>query len=489
MQEEFEKKVQERVHTFGITPSPQVWDEVDAVLSKRKHHRVFIGWWILLGLVIAGGGVLLYEKDNILHNEINQRPVTTGDTVIQNNLAKATPVIKQTIPPVQKVQQAKATPPVAGIENKTAGAAYQFNKKSSIKISQIKPHATANDKSTTGNKPENAAPIKEDNSLLNSPQAGNQTANAPAANKQPAATLPGAGTQNTITTPVAATLVEAGQQEAETPALPNPKPITINPANVATARHQWFFTIEAGSTNTQTTAGNQFGNADKILAAQSQNYLALTAPAAYKYPIEKPGTGFHLSAGVAYQQKLSPHWRVTAGLQAAYLSNTQTTGNYIKSSFYISPDQNFTLNGVYSGAYQQAAYYQGGSQNSQYKIVNKAWQLQAPVNISYVINPRSKTKFIIDGGVSVAWMVSSQWLIPDTRYQALYYNKAVLNNTLLSWQAGPSMEFFNHIKLGINYQQSFTTLAKNYVTPKLYWQNVSMYAYLPFSIKLKKTKK
>jgi len=503
MQEEFEKKVQERVHTFGIPPSPQVWDEVDAVLGKRKHRRIFIGWWILLGLVIAGGGILFYHKDNILHNELNQRPVTTGDTALQNNITKTKPAVAP--PSAQKATQT-GTPVVSSPNNnQTAGSNaitantntkthFSFAIKNSTKGLQTTPPAiTAAQPGVTAAEQKAGSTVTlNDKAVANKQQqAGNQpTTNATPA-QQPPNILPGAGL-NDAKKPAETAQPAADMQQNKTPAAPpgnNTAPQPITPKTIATKRHQWFFTVAGGTTQTITKSGlfDQFDKSN-FSVNPSQNYLALTAPAAYKYAIDKPGTGYHLAAGIAYQYKLSPHWRVTTGAQVAYLSNIQKTGNYIKSSFYVSTDQNFTTP-LYSASAYQASYYQGSQAGQTYNVVNKAWQLQVPVNVSYVLNPRSKTKFLLDAGMSLTRTITSEWLIPDTRYEKLYYNRLLLNNTIIGWQAGPSLELYNQIKLGLHYQQSFTTMAKNYVAPKLYWQNISFYAGIPLNINFKKTKK
>lgn len=510
MQEEFEKKVQERVHTFGISPSPQVWDEVDAVLAKRKHRRVFIGWWILLGLVMAGGGVLFYQKDTILHNELNQRPVTTGDTALQNNIAKTAPA---TAPAAAQNAAHPVTPAVAppANNNKTessstafknnntathfsAGTKNSFTTKNNNKGLQPAARAiTAQQAGKTYNSDIKTTTPANDNAVAyNQPKPGGQAAVNTLPVKEPPTLLPAAAPENNVKAPAEQNTAVAQAQPGKTPAAPPAKNAAaqpITPKTIATKRHQWFFTVEGGTTQTIAKNGlfDQFNTNNPAL--YSQNYLALTSPSAYKYAVDKPGTGFHLAAGVSYQYKLSPRWRITAGAQVAYLSNTQKTGNYVKNPTYIDPTLNLNAGGIYGSSTQAAFYYQGSQQGKAFNTVNKAWQLQVPVNVSYVINPRAKTKFLLEGGVSFTRTLNSRWLIPDTRYEVLYYNKSLLNNTLLGWQAGPSMELYNRLQLGLRYGQSFTAMAKSSVAPKLYWQNISMYAAIPLNIHFKKTKK
>lgn len=509
MQEEFEKKVQERVHTFGLQPSPQVWDDINAVLGKRKHRRIFIGWWILLGLIVAGGGILFYEKDNILRNELNQHPMPTVDTLQQNNFAKQAPAEGD----AQKATRVDSQPntaviaPQPGTEagqgvttlQKSAGAgvkpngmqAYTNSGALSVKATKnitIHNGSIASQATSAQVKPENS--VKQGNN--NPEQAINDTPIIP--NSSATEITPATAQQP----PVVENEKQAVQNQqppkavvtTETPPRPEPAGAgkKVTPKTIAN-RHQWFFTVGGGTT--QTASPNTGDNGDKnVTANTAANLLALAAPAAYAYSLSKPATGWHATAGLAYQYKLSPHVRVTAGVQAAYLTNTQKTGSLVKNTFYVSADDNSGVAGVAAGRGTiQSSYYLASSRGDEYTVVNKAWQLQVPVNVSYIINPHAKTKLLVNAGASYAYTLSSAWLIPDSRYEKLYYNKTLLNNHIISWQAGLAVEFKNNITLGLQYQQSFTTFAKGYIPPKMHWQNISVNAAIPFTIKFKKGKK
>ena len=518
MQEEFEKKVQDRMLTFGMQPSPQVWDDIDAALGKRKHRRIFIGWWILLGLVIAGGGLLFYQKDNILHNELNQQPVPVVDSASHNNLAQtpaaATPAQKpaEETAPVTLIKP--AAPNGSGDENNNATTQTYNNQHTSpsskkaiasLSTTVVKSPATDNSP-TTDNTPVNNntantnAPVKNsntepvDNTITpnsNGAEPGNPstTPNAAIAEQPPA---PQAAARDSTVIQQPAILPQAPVNAVTNQPPPDKKTAPINPKTIASSRHQWFFTVGGGTTQTTSFGSfnktNNNGMSAPITGGNYDVVPGFTALAAQTYEISAPKRGYHLFAGLTHQYKLAKQWRLTGGLQVAYLTNKQQTGAYVKSNpIYLSANylsQNAGTDKIY-----QEDYYQAGAPSSQYTVVNKAWQLQVPVNVAYVINPRAKTKVLVNAGLSAAWTLKSRWIIPDTRFDKLYYNNTVLNGTTISWQAGPAVELKNQWRFGLQYQQSFTTLAKTYVTPKLYWQNISLYAGIPFNITLKKHKK
>ncbi len=484
MQEEFEKKIQERMHTFGIQPSHQVWDEIDAVLSKKKHRRIFIGWWILLGLIIGSGGGLLYEKNNIMRDKSNLQPGIIKDTS-ENNLARSplnpNPLKDEKIEPAtaQKNISGAASPHSSlkeGMVSKTGrlngSVATNAGGKDKLlpsknNITVITPNivtAQNNNTATTTQTGLDKKMVSKDNSIA-SPQV---------ADKEPPSVSANDG-QKINRQDIAS--------ESQAKNILKPKDASLPVANVVSkttnpSKHQWFFSLSSGTT--QTAAGGSFntgGNSyspGRVYAYQS--VLPLSSLAAYRQDIDKPGIGFRVAAGGVYQYNLSSRWKISAGLQIAYVSNTQKTGAYYNNSFNVA-----------TGAIIPVPfYYQAGPSNT---LVNKAWQIEVPVGISYVFNPKAKTKFMIDGGLSFASAFSRRWLITDSRYDKIYYNPSLLNSSIFSFQAGPSLQLHNQLKFGLQFERSFTTVEKNYVTPKLYWQHISLFVAIPLTSSKKQISK
>ncbi|HWB24522.1 MAG TPA: hypothetical protein VG738_03535 [Chitinophagaceae bacterium] len=479
MQEEFEKKIQERMHTFGIPPSPQVWEDIDAVLSKKKHRRVFIGWWILLGLLIAGAGTFLLEKDHVLHNTLEQPAITSDST--QKNIAGNQPEnmsaggqkATQNNQPAGVIAKNDLKAENGQIQASNDKQAYQIQKAKVIK--QLNKSISKQSKSVIfKTMPGSQPPVVK------------QEANNHNPGKEPPLNIQGNNGQTIVpqpANPIIKLADEASSSIASSP--PGQGKKNVTPKAMMSSRHQWFLRLSAGVL--QTTKNSLLSN-DKSLSAAGpvsydNNILALTSPAALKYDLAAPGTGFIVSGGAVYQYKLSTRWQLYGGLGAAFLTNTQKVGNLYQSAFNLTTG---LFNADQAGQVQ-TAYYLGGQENLN-TIVNKAWQLQAQVGANFIITPRAKTKVFVDAGFSSAWMLASRWLIPDARYDKLYYNKQILNNTIISWQAGPGVQLKNEWKFGLEYQQSFTTLAKSYVTPHLKWENINVYTAIPFSFKSKKSK-
>ena len=62
---EFEKKVQQRMEELRFIPSDEVWKEVEYCIRKEKKKRRFIFWLPLLFLLLGGGLVTaIWVADN-----------------------------------------------------------------------------------------------------------------------------------------------------------------------------------------------------------------------------------------------------------------------------------------------------------------------------------------------------------------------------------------------------------------------------------------
>ncbi|HKB44053.1 MAG TPA: hypothetical protein VKC90_06680, partial [Chitinophagaceae bacterium] len=81
---EFEKKVQQRMEELEFTPSGEVWKEVEYRIRKEKKKRRFFFWLPLLSLALGGGITAAIWLTNNNENHIAQ--TKEGINKIQSNL-------------------------------------------------------------------------------------------------------------------------------------------------------------------------------------------------------------------------------------------------------------------------------------------------------------------------------------------------------------------------------------------------------------------
>src|SRR5215218_8533673 len=60
---EFEKRVQQKMEGFDLSPSPELWEEVERRIRKEKKRR-FVFWWLLLFTGLGGGAIALLLDTN-----------------------------------------------------------------------------------------------------------------------------------------------------------------------------------------------------------------------------------------------------------------------------------------------------------------------------------------------------------------------------------------------------------------------------------------
>jgi hypothetical protein len=237
-------------------------------------------------------------------------------------------------------------------------------------------------------------------------------------------------------------------------------------------RSKWLITVGGGITSTKEHGSSSLLDPDKsfdrlVGAANGPGNYASSSDSTYK--IIKPENGFHFTAGIVYRYPLSNKWIISSGLQYRFLTNKQKAGKYIDSS-----------GANYSSVNSGAQYYQAGYKNN---ITNKAHWFEIPLNIAFNINPAAKTKIQVSGGASYARMFADKWLIPDSRNNELYYGKELLNKNIFNWQTGTAITLSSGWIIGIQYEESISTVANQSVEPHLYWQNFSLHTAFPFQTK------
>lgn len=63
MGDNFEHKVAEKASEFQLSPSPLVWEAVEAELDKNKRRRSPLFWWLPLGMLFVSGGIYFLNRN------------------------------------------------------------------------------------------------------------------------------------------------------------------------------------------------------------------------------------------------------------------------------------------------------------------------------------------------------------------------------------------------------------------------------------------
>jgi hypothetical protein len=470
MQDGFEKDVQKRLQDFNLEPSPQVWNEIDAAISEKKRRRFAIWWW-LLPLLLAGGSIIwLYRGNNNRYNPSVAKS-QNGKAEEKKNYTLKEKKNETTNEDVNVKKRDDAVNSnrlgedddgldlnTGKIKNETATDAKILNQKNTEKAAnQIAESSKVEEEIT--NKVE---PSQIDKKII---QQKNESIS----------TLRKTDSSNELTSPFykkAPSSSQASLKDSDIKVVQN-----VSIQNGKRKRGNWLITIGAGITSTKENGGNSLlsnDSEDKSLnPADGPTGGPSTNSPDSSYKIIKPDNGHHFAAGIIYQYPFSKKWIVSSGLQYRFLTNKQQGGKHVDSSFSVSVEN-------YSSLISVTGYYRAGYKHD---ITNKAHWFEIPLNIAYNINPSAKTKIQLSAGASYARMFAEKWLIPDSRNNRLYYNEQLLHNSIFNWQVGTDITFSPGWTIGLQFQQSISTVASKSVEPSLYWQNLSLHMAFPLQLK------
>src|SRR4051794_18558128 len=325
MQDGFEKEIQKRMQDFNLEPSPQVWNEIDTVLSEKKRRRLIIWWW-LLPLMLAGGSITwLYH--------INYKAYAPS---VNYEKEKARKNKNQTIQKenVTKEEEKEKNADQEGITNSkhrgyNSGAARTgTNKNYDNKIDQTNLEATKVIEQLEVAK----KIIKQNNTSISS---ADKDINS--SKKDFALSL------------------ERNDSVFQSPFKNSASKIAQKTKNEVSIkkRGNWLIIIGAGITSTKEHGSSNLLDPDKSFI---QSDGVVSGPGNYPsspdstYKIIKSENGFHFTAGIVYQYPLSNKWIISSGLQYRFLTNKQKAGRYVDSSA-----ANYS-SGNSGGQYYQAGY-------------------------------------------------------------------------------------------------------------------------------------
>jgi hypothetical protein len=135
MQNEFEKKIQQQMEGFSLTPADGVWDKVAARITReKKRRRLVIFWWTASILIIGIGAGVWLNREALLRSTTN------------SNLTANTPETNKKVPSTKTI-----LPAAIAKEDKAAAAqqAKTVAKTNTTKTEQPASATIANDQRNT----------------------------------------------------------------------------------------------------------------------------------------------------------------------------------------------------------------------------------------------------------------------------------------------------------------------------------------------------
>lgn len=429
----FEKRVREKMDDLGFDPSDAVWAAVDKEINKEKKRRRPLFWiFFFSGLVLAGGGFYLTAVNHHSNKIIN--PEIPRGAEIKKESQSGNPVEINK----QKQLDDLATGKISARENdkksrrSADGQTQNFDK---IGLTDM------------GNIP----PGQQVNSGLNEKVSKDPTHLPPAEN-----VISGTGELETNKKADSSVVnKEISPDQVKT----SPTDSAIDGKMTVKKNQQkksdfWKigFTGSAGVSNINQSLFKSINAADpnNLTAYPAGGY---TGSGGRPYGSANINAGFAYGVGVFISRNLSKRFSISAGLNYRYYSTKINTGNKVDSFIY-----------VYAAAFQSAtavtSYYRSAGSNS---YINQYHFVELPVTAGFQLNKSMKTPVIWEAGLSFAYLVSSNALQYDPAANVYFKNNGLLNKAQLNAETAILAGFHLHhseMRLGPQVQYGLTGLLK-----------------------------
>jgi hypothetical protein len=460
---EFEKRVQEKMSAFDLAPSGEVWQQVERRIRKEKKRR-FIFWWPLFFLLAAGGlaaGILLTTKKektgSITANKIidsktpssanktnGAEPISVSDTAgktgnsvtseEEKNVPVGTPVttIPQAHPPVVVPPTGKKEPRfnISKRENKDTVTG-------SVKIIDRPKDVVDKPTGSVPGTPQPDEPLKE-------PFRMNDLTVAEKKNELPQKTQPGEKTQPDET-------VQLKTDSAV-------KEQTKKNAGKKTNNWDWGFSFSAGRSaivdGLNFFTGPLYAEASTLQTGSSGNPSFSPVSRSVMRP------SFSWSAGFYRRNILSEKLQINIGLSYSYLSTRIDVGNRVDSSR--------SINNTYSQGLTISDFYRpSGTEN----YTNRFHFISLSGDLSWRIINGNKVKLYWENGLQYSRLFGSSMLHYDRGLPGYYKDNKLLTKNNLFFTTGLSAPLGTRWSVNPFASYSLTRVLKNTDSSRTHYSN------------------
>jgi hypothetical protein len=410
---DFEKRVREKMDQLGFEPSESVWAGVDKEINKEKKRRVPLFWlFFVSGLLLAGGAYYFVANKNttrIIPNKNAENPIAKIPEQKSGNKQQIeqppTPapqnagVNRQPLP--RKMRESTDKPQQVAVTS-------SMNKKPVDHALGISPRKT----SARAGKNVKAKEINE---------AGQASAAAGTADiiinnysSQSAKSETEKDNNKIFDSTASKIIATTTQNKTKKDSVAGATTANIKEQKKKSSAWQIGYTAGAGSSN----LNQNLFNSVKTLSPVTNSTVAVTPAGYINNSSSEIRPGFSFDAGAFVNRNLSKRLSFSAGINYHYYSTTIRTGMKINTTLvtYNSMNQSITATN----------YYENG--NSQ-TFTNQYHFIEMPLSVNFQINKSKRTPFIWELGLTPGYIVGSNALYYDPNTN-LYFNNYLQPNKM-----------------------------------------------------------
>lgn len=446
MRNEFEKQVQEKMETLDVSPSAPVWLHVKKEISANRRRRRFF-FLVFIGLVLLSGGAYFYFDNShsisytashpSQYEKVSKQRIQTEPDKIEASPERKTETGTEKVFSDDKTIVEKRNKIVAKKSNQPIS-----------KSTGVLPHTSEFKNETLLSETEsgqNTAPPEMKGNIKPKEQT-NEILHATAEKKSKDSTQ-----VVKINPPVSSARNDSaeGQKQDSILTVPVVQALISDSSQILvqqTPANTWQWSLQAAAGVSKWASG--IGVFEKSLA----DYLASpgnnTGGGSNALPPAPESGGLALTAGVQLSRPLSPHLRLTTGLQY------KTYGTHLKTATAVQGDTSISY---FSGQVRLSQYYpnaQGANQDYQ----NRFHFISLPVSLQYQVS--EKLPLIFDLGLSAQQLLATNALIYHPQGQFYFRDKNAFHQTQFFATAGVGGTFFRRLQAGFYMDYGFTPAQK-----------------------------
>ncbi len=403
MQNEFEKRVQQKIEELNLVPSDPVWQKVELQIRRKKDRRRFI-FWIPLLILLLGGGLWMgidYSSKNISYKPENHNQENKSHTPL-DHFTTTTKTNQRETEKTAETKTIKHSDVTSNVSLKQSS----FKRRSVQKLISKKKNSFSIVEQRSS---------ADDISLINS-EAAKKTS------VQPEQRIP--DTISAIELKDTATIVN-NEKKTET-TVPKTDSLTKDSSSITKpdvkkrkeAKWKYALLVNAG-----TSGLNRFNlfNADKSLASTpNYNGGSTSGGGPFYYGPSAVQKGFSFEVGAIAKKQIGKRTSLFTGLRYNYYSNTIHVGSRIMQNTIIA---DFSVSQYYSNRSVAQQPYR-----NQYHFISLPaafeWQLLKKKSLNFHI------------GLSLQYLVQTNALRFDYNSQSYFHSKEAFNSTQLFSEFG-----------------------------------------------------
>lgn len=424
----FEKKVQQRMEELKLQPSGTVWENVYEKIRKEKKRRRFVFWFFLFSLLLLGGGGWWF-----LNNK-NETPVP-GNIIENKNVIISSPDQKKPSD-ISDDKGTKNTLTRTPEKNKKPGLNNRENLPGHIvnnRVSKIDRKSNIDKKDTTNVVSKVIADVEKKDDAPDAYQKNDQPVDEPVKkNTIPEDIAKDSIVSNiktdSVTKPVSQKQPEIPVQAAIQDSIKK-EPHDLKKDSLKNKKSRWEWSIVAGTGLSNATDG--FFSIFDNRSALADYAGPQTSPAV---PPTKPSTtrnGLFLETGLQIKRKLNEKFGVSSGLFFSAYSNVQPTGSFRDTSIVINSGfSNVSVSGVYNTGEARS-------------FTNHYYYLRLPVAFHWQFNKGNKIPLLWQNEISWAALISSKTLFYNASYNFFYRDEDLINKSQWIYRTVFSTQLFN----------------------------------------------